>query len=127
MALSQTHVRSFTKLDPTFHDLVVFRRAAERAYEQFRKGDRFVAEGHVRTYDHHVDGQPDHRDEFVARRIGHDSARTTYTIDRTPRPDAPAQDLDERPAAATPATGSQRPAPPPQRPAAARHTPPMSR
>ena len=36
---------SFTQLDPTFHDLVLYRTSAEHAYARFRKGDSFVAAG----------------------------------------------------------------------------------
>ncbi|MBN9376187.1 MAG: single-stranded DNA-binding protein, partial [Cellulomonas sp.] len=39
---------SYTPLEPTFTDLVMFRRSAERAYNQFRKGDNFIAEGEAR-------------------------------------------------------------------------------
>ena len=58
--VGQEHYRrnddgSFTKLDATFHDLVSYRRTAERAYAAFAKGDTFVAEGYVRTYEHEVD------------------------------------------------------------------------
>ena len=77
---------SFTKLETTFHDLVHYRRAAERAYAAFAKGDKFVAEGYVRTYEHQVDGQVQHGEEFIAKRLGHDTARTTYTVERTRRP-----------------------------------------
>jgi single-stranded DNA-binding protein len=77
---------TFTATDPTFHDLVMFRRSAEKAASQFRKGDRFVADGAIRTYTlTDVDGQMSEREEFVARRIGHDTAMTSYTVDRTPR------------------------------------------
>ena len=49
---------SFTPLEPTFHDLVLFRRSAERAYDRFRKGDSFVASGYVHEYDTSVAGRP---------------------------------------------------------------------
>ncbi|GAA3595514.1 hypothetical protein GCM10022198_19210 [Klugiella xanthotipulae] len=75
----------FTPLDPTFTDLVVFRKAAERAYTQFQKGDRFIAEGDVRSYAQKIDGEDVQREQFVAARVGHDGNRTTYTVDRTPR------------------------------------------
>ena len=38
---------SFTKLDPTFHDMVAFESTARETYAQFRKGDSFVASGYV--------------------------------------------------------------------------------
>src|SRR3546814_1048651 len=34
---------SFTKLDPQFCELVMFKSAAERAYARFHAGDQFVA------------------------------------------------------------------------------------
>ncbi|MTV26449.1 single-stranded DNA-binding protein [Nitriliruptoraceae bacterium ZYF776] len=82
---------SFTQLDTTFHDLVIYRRTAERAHDAFAKGDRFVAEGYLRTYEHQVDGQTRHGEEFIATKLGHDAARTTYRIDRTRRDATAAQ------------------------------------
>ena len=38
---------AFTKLDSTFHDLVLFRTAAGRAYGQLRVGDQFLASGYI--------------------------------------------------------------------------------
>jgi len=50
------------------------------------KGDRFVAEGYLHTFQSSNDeGLPVHREEFVARKIGHDMAYTTYGVDRTPK------------------------------------------
>ncbi len=75
---------TFEPHEPTYTDLVMFRKSAERAFEQLQKGDNFIAEGEARTWTQHRDGQPDaERDQFVARRIGHDNNRTTYTVDRT--------------------------------------------
>ncbi len=76
---------TFTKLDPTFSNLVLYNASAERAYERFAKGDSFVAEGKINTYDYERDGQQVTGEEFVARKIGHDTARTRYQVDRTPR------------------------------------------
>ncbi len=89
--IGQEHYRrnddgSFTQLDTTFHDLVIYRRSAERAYAAFAKGDKFVAEGYVRTYEHQVDGLTRHGEEFIVKKLGHDTARTTYTVDRTRHP-----------------------------------------
>jgi single-strand DNA-binding protein len=83
---------SFTREETTFHDLVQYRKAAERAYAQFQKGDSFVAEGYVHQNEQQVNGKPVEREEFVAKKIGHDTARTTYEVDRTTRGDAPAAD-----------------------------------
>ena len=40
---------TFTNLDPAFTDLVMFRKSAELAHAQFRKGDNFIAECETRT------------------------------------------------------------------------------
>ncbi|MGO1553035.1 MAG: single-stranded DNA-binding protein [Micrococcaceae bacterium] len=72
---------TFTQLDPEFTDLVMFRRSAELAHEQFRKGDNFIAEGEALTY---TGGDGTEREQFVASRIGHDNNITRYTVDRTP-------------------------------------------
>lgn len=76
---------SFTKLETSFHSLVMYRTSAERAYERFTKGDNFVAEGYQHTYTYERDGQKIEGEEFVAKKIGHDTARTQYEVDRTPR------------------------------------------
>jgi len=107
--IGQEHFRreddgTFTRLEPTFHDLVAFRATAERAHERFAKGDSFVAEGYVRPYTSERDGQSVDTEEFVAKKIGHDLARTTYEVDRTRRTeatverDAPARVTIDRPA-----------------------------
>ncbi|TSD62419.1 single-stranded DNA-binding protein [Aeromicrobium piscarium] len=83
---------SFTKLDPTFHNLVIRRKTAERAYEMFADGDAFVAEGYVRQYSYQRDGQQFEGEEFVAKKIGHDTARSRYTVDRTPHGQAVGHD-----------------------------------
>jgi single-stranded DNA-binding protein len=83
---------SFTREETTFHDLVQYRKAAERAYAQFQKGDSFVAEGYVHQHEQQADGNPVEREEFVAKKIGHDTARTTYDVDRTARGNTPAAD-----------------------------------
>lgn len=73
---------SFTKLDPTFHDLVIFKDTALAAYERFKKGDSFLASGYIHEYEVESNGTTVIRDEFVARRIGHDTKRTTYEVRR---------------------------------------------
>ncbi|WP_067430816.1 single-stranded DNA-binding protein [Nocardioides jensenii] len=78
---------AFTKLDPLFCDMVLFKSSAERAYARFRVGDQFVASGYVHEYEFERDGTTVQREEFVARRIGHDAARTRYNVDR-PTPSA---------------------------------------
>lgn len=77
---------SFTKLEPTFHDMVILKSTAERAYARFRVGDQFVASGYINEYELDKNGHVQAREEFVARRVGHDTARTRYSVDR-PKPD----------------------------------------
>lgn len=76
---------SFTQGETTFHDLVMFRRTAERAFQMFAKGDSFVAEGYVRNFTFERDKQTVAGEEFVAKRLGHDSGRTAYAVDRERR------------------------------------------
>lgn len=83
---------SFTKLDPVYCDLVLFDRAAERAYPRFKPGDQIVASGYIHEYEQQrADGTSGIREQFVARRIGHDCVRTRYVVDRGPgkQPDPP--------------------------------------
>lgn len=76
---------TFTKLEPDFGNLVMYRATAERAHERFTKGDQFVAEGYTHDYEYERDGQPIAGTEFVVKKIGHDTARTRYDVDRAPR------------------------------------------
>ena len=73
---------STSELVPTFHDLVIFRKTAERAYEAFRKGDTFVASGCINEYPFERHGQRIVREEFVARHIGHNLVLTKYVVER---------------------------------------------
>ena len=86
---------TFTTLDPTFHDLVVFNKTAERAYAQFKVGDQFLASGYIHEYEVERPEGSQIREQFVARRTGHDTARTRYSIDRTPakQPEPPTDQL----------------------------------
>ncbi|MBU3995053.1 single-stranded DNA-binding protein [Pseudarthrobacter oxydans] len=82
--IGQEHYRpeadgSFTKLETTFHDMVQYRKAAEEAFARFRKRDWFIAEGYVKTY---PDKMGEQREEFVAKKLGHDTARTDYEVVR---------------------------------------------
>ena len=87
--VGQPHFRreegGFTPLEPSFHDLVAYRATADRALKRFAKGDSFVAEGYVRTFQVERDGEVIDREEFVAKKIGHDLARTNYEVDRARR------------------------------------------
>lgn len=93
--VGQPHFRreggGFTPLEPSFHDLVAYRATAERALTRFAKGDSFVAEGYVRSFQVEREGEVIEREEFVAKKIGHDLARTNYDVDRARRP-APAEE-----------------------------------
>lgn len=81
---------TFKPLPTTYHMLVQYRRAAERAFAQFKPGDHFVAEGYIREFEREKDGQMVPAEEFVAKKLGHDTARTTYDVTRRPTPpDAP--------------------------------------
>ncbi|MDF2846635.1 MAG: hypothetical protein K0R97_617 [Oerskovia sp.] len=73
---------SRTELDPTFYTLAIFGPLAQRLEGRFRQGDRFVAAGHTTAYTPDRSGVTELRHEFVATRIGHDAARTRYTVDR---------------------------------------------
>ena len=82
----------FTQTGIEFTDLVAYRKTAERAYQRFAKGDRFIAEVSRRVYegvDEHGHTIP--REEYVVHKIGHDTARTNYTVTRrtTPTAEAP--------------------------------------
>ncbi|AXK44845.1 single-stranded DNA-binding protein [Brachybacterium saurashtrense] len=114
----------FTKLEPSFGNLVLYRATAERAYERFTKGDQFVAEGYTHDYSYEREGQQIEGEEFVAKKIGHDTARTRYDVDRTPRHQA---QTVERDSPAREQNGEQnreqvRPFDPPQQPQQARQT-----
>lgn len=83
---------TFTKLDPTFHDMVAFESTACETYARFRKGDSFVAGGYVHEYE--VERTGEIKDEFVARKIGHDVNKTAYEVQRrrpVPAATAPVQ------------------------------------
>lgn len=96
---------SFTQMEPTFHDLVAFGRTAERAAERLAKGDRFVAEGRVRRFTRVDDaGVETDAEEFIAAKIGHDVARTHYTVERVrrSRPEPPVEPTAPAPAPTPP-------------------------
>ncbi|MDC7802323.1 single-stranded DNA-binding protein [Sphingomonas sp. BLCC-B65] len=97
--IGQEHYRkepdgSFTQTETTFHDLVAFKKTAERAHDRLAKGDKFVAEGYTREYDRATpEGEVVKAEEFVAKKLGHDLARTSYEVDRTRRQPATSQEL----------------------------------
>jgi len=116
MKVGKEHYRaesdgSFTQLETTFHNLVAFKAAAEQGHRRLARGDKFIADGYVREYRYQdAGGQNVEGEEFVARRIGHDMARTRYEVDRTPRrtpaeQNHPAHTPSRRGAATAPAMG----------------------
>lgn len=76
---------SFTQTETTYHHMVMFGRSAEHAHARFAKGDNFIAEGYTRDVNYERDGQNVEGEEFVAKKLGHDTARTRYEVDRSPR------------------------------------------
>ena len=95
---------SFTKLDPTFHDMVAFESAARETYARFRPGDSFVASGYVHEYEDTSSGII--REEFVARKIGHNATQTAYEVQRRRAHAVPApSDSATAPEPATPVVG----------------------
>ena len=72
---------SFTKLDPTFHDVVAFESTARETYARFRPGDSFVASGHIHEFEvQRRDGPSVIKEEIVARKIGHNANETDYLV-----------------------------------------------
>lgn len=94
---------SFTKLDPSFHDMVAFESTAREAYARFRKGDSFIASGYVHEYANEHTGEI--REEFVARKIGHNVNRTDYDVKRRSLAAATDQPAPASPTPQTPAVG----------------------
>lgn len=79
--------------------MVLSDRVAERAHPRFKPGDQIVASGYIHEYEQErPSGRSEMREQFVARRIGHDCARTRYVVDRNPAKQAtrPSDQRDER-------------------------------
>ena len=98
---------TFTKLDPTFHDMVAWDAPAKQIHAQFQPGDSFIAAGYIHEYeDSKVPGLI--KEQFVARKIGHNATRTTYEVQR-PEPaiaePEPSMTASSAPTAAAPAIG----------------------
>ena len=83
---------TFTKLDPTYHDVVAYDHAANILSKRFRPGDFFIASGYVHEYEIDQPGGTLIKEEFVARKIGHNANHTPYLVQRRPphRTHAPA-------------------------------------
>jgi single-strand DNA-binding protein len=91
----------FKKLDPTFHDMVAFESTARETYARFRKGDSFVASGYVHEYEVERPGERSViKEEFVARKIGHNANKTAYDVQRRRLAPAPAPPAPQSPNAA---------------------------
>ena len=91
-----------TRLEPTFHSIVFYWRAAEIVRDQFQLYDHFVAQGEVRT------NKATGKERFVAYAIGHNTLRTRYEVDRSlkaPVQPAPAHRPERR--SARPQTAAQ--------------------
>ena len=88
---------TYTRLPNTYHDLVAYKGVAVRAYKQLAKNDFFIAEGRMEDYQSKSTGETKQR--FVATALGHDMARTTYEVDRTPRREQAQRPTVERDAA----------------------------
>ena len=76
---------TFTKLDPTYHDVVAYDTAASVIQKRVRPGDFFVAGGYIHEYEIDQRGGSLIKEEFVARRIGHNANQTTYVVQRHPQ------------------------------------------
>jgi single-stranded DNA-binding protein len=102
---------TFIKGEPTFHDLVAYRATAERAFSRLARGDAFVAEGYARDYQYtDRGGQQITGSEFVAKKLGHDLARTTYDVTRQTRQTPTIERPDITPAVQPPPVNRQAPA-----------------
>ncbi|GAA1813673.1 MULTISPECIES: single-stranded DNA-binding protein [Brevibacterium] len=77
---------SYTRLASTYHDVIAFDGAATHGYEQLAKNDWVIAQGRIRENTNPNTGVTE--EQFIANRLGHDLARTTYEVDRTPQPTA---------------------------------------
>ena len=96
---------TFTKLDPTFHDMVTFESTARETYARFRRGDSFVASGYIHEYEVDRQGGSVIKEEFVARKIGHNANKTAYEVQRRQLSATEAAQRDAPPALPSPAIG----------------------
>lgn len=72
----------FRQLENEFIPIVQFGKAAQKTFEQFKPGDRFIAEGYIRDYTFTRDGVERTGQQFVVKKIGHDTAWTNYDVHR---------------------------------------------
>jgi len=81
--------------------MVAFESTARETYARFRKGDSFVASGYVHEYEVERPGEPGViKEEFVARKIGHNANKTAYEVRRRRLAPAPAPPAREPPSPA---------------------------
>lgn len=78
---------TFTDLGKTFATLIAYNDNIERIKNNYVPGDRFIAQGQVRSFTDQESGKE--REVFVASGIGHDTAYTRYDVDRSPRQRGP--------------------------------------
>ena len=88
------------KLDPTYHDVVAYDHAASVLSTRFRPGDFFIASGYIHEYEIDQPGGSLIKEEFVARKIGHNANHTPYVVQRRPphRPPAARTAVHQQPA-----------------------------
>ncbi len=72
----------YTRHDPTHHDVVAYDHAATVLSTRFRPGDFFVASGYIHEYEIDQPGGSLIKEEFVARKIGHNANHTPYFVQR---------------------------------------------
>ena len=86
--------------------MVAFESTARETYARFRKGDSFVASGYVHEYE--VDGREGSviKEEFVARKIGHNVNKTDYVVQRGRHAAEPVADSRAPAARRRPLTGT---------------------
>ena len=96
---------TFTKLDPTFHDMVAFESTARETYARFRRGDSFVASRYIHEYEVDRQGGSVIKEEFVARKIGHNANKTAYEVQRHQLSATEAIPHDAPPTPQSPAVG----------------------
>ncbi|OFL64937.1 hypothetical protein HMPREF2757_05570 [Brevibacterium sp. HMSC063G07] len=107
---------SWTRLPPSFHNLVIFGQEAEYAYQNFNKRDPFLASGYQHTPEPGHDGTL-REEEFVADVIRHtwpNASGPGQGLNRTPPQRSQAQEAPQRQPATVDNAGQA--FDPPQRP-----------
>lgn len=74
--------REFRQIENEYIPIVQFGKAGKKTFEQFKPGDRFVAEGYLREYNFEREGVQHTGQQFVVKKIGHDTAWTNYEVHR---------------------------------------------